>query len=253
MATRIANTSGTSAKNNANGTYRGAGQNLGRAMALGITDQQGSVNSAAGSAAQGGASAANSYYGSWHSAGVNMSAGLANGIYAGSSYAIAAAQNVAYNALAAAKAALGVASPSKEFMKIGKQSDEGLALGFEKERDLVVASASGSARAALMAAEKELAGGNLYADLTARINYSGAEQMSRITNAKIETADTASAVRQLTAGMTALRSFAEGLENPKTPNVSVIIGGKEFKGYIVKTAAEGFGQAQRNMLKGAGA
>lgn len=61
--------------------------------------------------------------------GANFSDGFASGIYASASRAMAAARSVAYNALYAIKDALGVASPSKEAMKVGGFFVEGAVVG----------------------------------------------------------------------------------------------------------------------------
>lgn len=61
-----------------------------------------------------------SYYSSFYSAGAYLVEGFANGITANTFMAEARARAMALAALQAAKNALGVASPSKEFYKIGK-------------------------------------------------------------------------------------------------------------------------------------
>jgi len=186
-------------------------------------------------------------------AGESMAYGLAQGIWNKQSVAIEAAWNLAWNSLVAAKNALGIRSPSKEFAKVGEFSDEGMASGFEKNRALVENAARQSARAAKEAAEDELTGSDYYTDLTSKINYAGAEQMNRISNMRVETADTASAMRQLSQGISTLQSFAESLQNPQAPNISVMIGNKEFKGYIVRTASEGLSGQMRDIRTGVGA
>jgi hypothetical protein len=59
--------------------------------------------------------------------GNQLDAGMADGIGSGASQAIDAAEQMADDALAAAKSALGVASPSKEFGELGGFSAEGYA------------------------------------------------------------------------------------------------------------------------------
>ena len=63
------------------------------------------------------------------SIGYNISAGLAGGISSGRSMVISAAITIASSALRAAKAALGIASPSKEFAALGMFVAMGLAHG----------------------------------------------------------------------------------------------------------------------------
>lgn len=61
--------------------------------------------------------------------GRNIAAGIARGISSGSGSIAAAASAAASRALSSARARLAVKSPSREFMKIGRYSSEGLALG----------------------------------------------------------------------------------------------------------------------------
>jgi tape measure domain-containing protein len=75
--------------------------------------------------------------------------GMANGLWAGVGTIVSAAKGVAQNALNAAMSALGINSPSKEFMKIGQGSSEGLAMGITKYSHLVEASATNVAKSAL--------------------------------------------------------------------------------------------------------
>lgn len=63
------------------------------------------------------------------SVGLAIASGVAAGINAGASQAISAASNMAKSALAAAKSALDIHSPSKAFRWIGEQSVAGLVLG----------------------------------------------------------------------------------------------------------------------------
>ncbi len=89
--------------------------------------------------------------------GSELPAGLADGIMSGASAAISAAEQMASDALAAAKAILGVASPSKEFAFLGKMSSQGFAAGAENDNAAADAGA-GLGRRALGAAA-DAAGG----------------------------------------------------------------------------------------------
>lgn len=64
--------------------------------------------------------------------GGNIIDGLINGLTGGVNKVVNAATNVAKKAYNAAKNFLDINSPSKEFMKLGKYSDEGFAKGLEK-------------------------------------------------------------------------------------------------------------------------
>ncbi len=70
-----------------------------------------------------------SYYSSFYSAGGYLAQGFANGISASSFAAVIAARAMALAAKEAAYAALGVASPSKVFRRIGEYVGEGFVLG----------------------------------------------------------------------------------------------------------------------------
>lgn len=64
--------------------------------------------------------------------GAAIIAGLVNGIKAGASAVVDAMKNIALGALAAAKAALGISSPSKEMQIIGEFVGEGFLVGLGK-------------------------------------------------------------------------------------------------------------------------
>lgn len=70
-----------------------------------------------------------SYYSSFYSAGGYLAQGFANGISASSFAAVIAARAMALAAKQAAYAALGIASPSKVFRRIGEYVGEGFVLG----------------------------------------------------------------------------------------------------------------------------
>lgn len=70
-------------------------------------------------------STARGFVGAAYNAGQAVADGLARGIYAGRSAVVTAAQDIARRTIEAAKNVLGVASPSKEFYKIGGYSVAG--------------------------------------------------------------------------------------------------------------------------------
>lgn len=81
----------------------------------------------------------NGYRGAFSSAGYNLMAGLSGGIYGGRSSVISAAVSVMRSAVAAAKAAAGIHSPSRVFRKeVGQMLTKGLGIGIEDEEDYVV-------------------------------------------------------------------------------------------------------------------
>ena len=225
--------------------FSGAGTEAINAFASGISGSAGNATNAAGNASLNAANSARGYYSSFYYAGTYVSDGFAAGINASAYKAAAAAANVAAQALASAKARIGVASPSKEFIKVGKFVDEGFALGIERNQRLIEDAATKASKATLDAAKN--------ASITSRLDIVGAERLNQLTNVKAETSENARAMQSLNRGLKALSSLAESLVNPKQPNVTVMIGNREFKGYIVSTAIEGMGQAQKSIMRGVGA
>lgn len=96
---------------------------------------------AAGQAAADAVAALNPMEGGFSEAGANAVAALAAAITAGASSVISAAASVAQQAIAAAKGALGISSPSREFMEIGFETVRGLAQSLLDNTPLAVAEA----------------------------------------------------------------------------------------------------------------
>ena len=111
------------------GEFQSSGANLGDSLATGIVSSSVTVMSAINNMASAGINSANNQVGGYRAAGYNMALGLASGISSGSSSAIAAAVSLATSSLAAAKEALGIHSPSRAFIAIGRYIGEGLANG----------------------------------------------------------------------------------------------------------------------------
>lgn len=84
--------------------------------------------------------------------------GMASGIRNGVSTVINAAKTLATSALSAAKKALGIASPSKEFFKVGGFSTQGMANGLVKTAGIVVSAARGVGTSALTALRDTMSG-----------------------------------------------------------------------------------------------
>ena len=123
-------------------------------LASGISSGESGVTTAASGVMQSAASACSGYAGLFYNAGVDAMAGLASGIRQGGSAAITAAASVATRALQSAQSALAIHSPSRKFMEVGRYSDEGLALGFERFGKLVSTAAENVSKDALDATEK---------------------------------------------------------------------------------------------------
>lgn len=95
---------------------------------------------------------------SGHSIGTAIVVGMRNGLNDGSYLVTSAARTVAQQALSASKKALGVASPSKEYYKIGVWNDEGMANGQLDHMNVVEDASTTVAKAALSALSKAMSG-----------------------------------------------------------------------------------------------
>lgn len=84
--------------------------------------------------------------------------GMVNGIAGGISSVVSAAKNMASSALKAAKDALASKSPSKKFMELGRDSDEGLAIGLAKYASIVKKSSAGVGEAAIESLRSSMSG-----------------------------------------------------------------------------------------------
>lgn len=91
----------------------------------GIASQRGKVSSAVSSCVSSAVTKTRGYYSSFHSAGGYLADGFARGISANSYKAAAKARAMAEAAKQAAEKALGIASPSKVFYKIGDYTGQG--------------------------------------------------------------------------------------------------------------------------------
>lgn len=85
----------------------------------------------------------------WGSIGTYMLQGIQNGLYAGWDWIYTTVTDVARNLLDAAKAALGIASPSKEFAWVGEMITRGLADGIDDSQQMAVDTAEDLAQAVL--------------------------------------------------------------------------------------------------------
>jgi len=90
--------------------------------------------------------------------GIAIIRGMIKGLNSGIGQIINAARNVAQSALNAAMDVLGINSPATEFIKVGKFSDEGLAIGLDKYSHLVEKSAAGVADIAMETMRNTLSG-----------------------------------------------------------------------------------------------
>ncbi len=114
------------------GEFLSQGVSLIQSLGSGIGDAAWSVSSAASSAVEGALSAARGFIDSFASVGNSIASGLADGISAGWAWVTNAASSLAESAYNAAREALDSHSPSRKFIQLGMDSDEGLAIGFRR-------------------------------------------------------------------------------------------------------------------------
>lgn len=113
--------------------YNRAGTSVATQFKTGINNMKNQTASTARSIAAAGHAAAAQTKSQWSSVGSNLASGLASGISHGASSVISAAVNIARNAISAAKATLGIHSPSRVADKeIGQQYAAGIAQGVDR-------------------------------------------------------------------------------------------------------------------------
>lgn len=135
--------------------FEGQGKKQSSTYAGGLRSGAGDA-SAAGSTVAGSAYAGASQY-DFSNIGYNMSNGIARGIYAGKSLAVEAAGNVAASAVAAAKSAAAIQSPSRKMRdEVGIMLSRGMAEGITDGRRDVVSSITDVCKEVLVAAQNEL-------------------------------------------------------------------------------------------------
>lgn len=117
-------------------SFRNAGYSSGSSFASGVSSAAGSAKSAGSYVAK---SALNSaYISGWYNVGYNAASGIASGLYGGSYLISNAAYTAAKRALATAKSALGIRSPSRVFRdEVGMMIGAGMAEGIKNSAGLV--------------------------------------------------------------------------------------------------------------------
>lgn len=155
-----------------------------------------------------------------------MMDGLATGINNNKSTAINAAATAALQALKAANDALGIKSPSREFIKTGMYSDQGFAIGLEKYSSVIVDSSRRVGKTALDAMSESIANISKIIDTDVDLNptIKPVMDLSDVTNG----ANAISSLlnRQSTVGVMAnvksISSSMNSRQNGKDPVVSAI-------------------------------
>lgn len=84
-----------------------------------------------------------------HNLAIAIINGMTGGLYKNVSYVVSAAKTVAKSALNAAKNALGIHSPSREFAELGMFADRGFAIGLDKNSHEVANSATAVGKTAI--------------------------------------------------------------------------------------------------------
>ena len=142
--------------------WQSNGKKLVDSLARGVKSGSSKVRSNAKDAAKKGADGAKSTKSKWTDVGEALSDGLAKGVRNHSSKIKDAARDAAEAAYKAAKAKLGVKSPSRVFARLGKFVDLGLAKGILDNAETVESGAKSMANRLIKTAEKAL---NPVADL----------------------------------------------------------------------------------------
>lgn len=110
-----------------------AGSQFGTGVTSGIASQNGAVHGASSALKSSAHSGMSGGYSGGYSAGTSIGEGLAAGIQAMAGSVAAAAASIAGSAVAAARSALRINSPSKVFRdQVGRAIPEGMAVGIEK-------------------------------------------------------------------------------------------------------------------------
>lgn len=152
QAGRVASSAVSSAQGSSNASS--AGSKLSSTFAGGISTW--AASSSAGSLARNATSSASSNANAWW-IGSNMSTTFANGINV--TAAVNRAASLAYNALRAAKNALGIHSPSREFKALARYSVDGFTGGFDQYGGQAADASEDMALNALAAAQDAVGGG----------------------------------------------------------------------------------------------
>lgn len=122
--------------------FTSGGKTLLQGFCNGVKSMMSSAGSAVKSCITSAKNAASNLGSSLVSAGKNLIQGLVNGITSMASSVAQKARDVVKGAINAAKNALGINSPSRVFMEIGKFTTEGLAVGLDKYSSNATKSAS---------------------------------------------------------------------------------------------------------------
>lgn len=112
---------------------RNAGSQFGTGVTSGVASHNGAVFNASSNLKASAHNGMSGGYNGGYNAGMSIGEGMMGGIYAMAGSVAAAASSIAFGAVAAARSALAINSPSKVFRdQVGRAIPEGMAVGIEK-------------------------------------------------------------------------------------------------------------------------
>lgn len=148
---------GASGANSASSQWKSAGSKNAKSYISGLSSQKGSVQKAGKTLSITAKTGANSGKAGFVSAGKNMAAGVAFGIHAGTPFVAAAARSAVRTAVAAARSAAKIKSPSRVMKnEVGKYLPLGMAAGIKDNTDVVEKESRAMCASALTASADEL-------------------------------------------------------------------------------------------------
>lgn len=148
---------GASGANSASSQWKSAGSKNAKSYISGLSSQKGSVQKAGKTLSITAKTGANSGKAGFVSAGKNMAAGVASGIHAGTPFVAAAARSAVRTAVAAARSAAKIKSPSRVMKnEVGKYLPLGMAAGIKDNTDVVEKESRAMCASALTASADEL-------------------------------------------------------------------------------------------------
>lgn len=148
---------GASGASSASSQWKSAGSKNAKSYISGLSSQKGSVQKAGKTLSTAAKTGANSGKAGFVSAGKNMAAGVASGIHAGTPFVAAAARSAVRAAVAAARSAAKIKSPSRVMKnEVGKYLPLGMAAGIKDNTDVVEKESRAMCASALTASADEL-------------------------------------------------------------------------------------------------
>lgn len=148
---------GASGASSASSQWKSAGSKNAKSYISGLSSQKGSVQKAGKTLSTAAKTGANSGKAGFVSAGKNMAAGVASGIHAGTPFVAAAARSAVRVAVAAARSAAKIKSPSRVMKnEVGKYLPLGMAAGIKDNTDVVEKESRAMCASALTASADEL-------------------------------------------------------------------------------------------------